>query len=239
MQSVTDSNVGSEKLHAGTINGAYGVKGWVRVHALTDPLENFLAFPAWFVEGAGRHGKRCFEPLRFEAGRRHGKGLIVKIEGVDDRTAAEQLRGTQVWVDAQDLAPLDDDDYYWHQLEGLEVWSWPPHRSAGSERGGVGTVVGDGADGADGAEDTRTAERVADAEFAEDAGDKRTGHPAPMLLGVVDHLLGTGANDVLVTSPCEGSIDQRERLIPYLPGDVVRRVDTQVGRIDVRWHPDD
>jgi 16S rRNA processing protein RimM len=55
----------------------------------------------------------------------------------------------------------------------------------------------------------------------------------------VDHLLETGANDVLVLRPCEGSIDERERLIPYLPGDVVQEIDREAGRMTVSWHPED
>ena len=39
-----------------------------------------------------------------------------------------------------------------------------------------------------------------------------------VLLGSVDYLIETGANDVLVVKACEGSIDTAERLIPYLPG---------------------
>ena len=60
-----------------------------------------------------------------------------------------------------------------------------------------------------------------------------------VLLGVVDHLLDTGANDVLVLEPCEGSIDDRQRLIPYLVDDVVIRVDTEAGVIEVDWFPDE
>ena len=55
------------------------------------------------------------------------------------------------------------------------------------------------------------------------------------LLGCVHHLIETGANDVLVVAPCEGSIDDRERLIPYLPDEVIRRVDLEAGRIAVDW----
>jgi 16S rRNA processing protein RimM len=51
-------------------------------------------------------------------------------------------------------------------------------------------------------------------------------------------LLETGANDVLVLRPCEGSIDDRERLVPYLPGDVVEEC-SGGGMIKVRWHPED
>jgi len=58
-------------------------------------------------------------------------------------------------------------------------------------------------------------------------------------LGCVDHLIETGANDVLVIRPTEDSIDDRERLIPWLEGDVIAAVDIESRRISVRWHPDD
>ena len=58
------------------------------------------------------------------------------------------------------------------------------------------------------------------------------------LLGVVDHLLETGANDVLVVRPTVDSIDTRERLIPWSPGDVVTRVDLAGGALHVEWYKD-
>ena len=51
-------------------------------------------------------------------------------------------------------------------------------------------------------------------------------------LGRVDHLMETGANDVLVVK------GERERLIPWLPGEVVHDVDLVGGRIRVDWDPD-
>ena len=51
-------------------------------------------------------------------------------------------------------------------------------------------------------------------------------------LGVVDHLLETGANDVLVVK------GERERLIPYIWRDVVTEVDLEAGRLRVDWDPD-
>lgn len=55
------------------------------------------------------------------------------------------------------------------------------------------------------------------------------------VLGVVNHLLETGANDVLVVRASDGS---RECLIPYLPGRVVTEVDLAQGIIRVDWDPD-
>ena len=58
-------------------------------------------------------------------------------------------------------------------------------------------------------------------------------------LGVVDYLLDTGANDVLVVRATADSVDDRERLIPWLEPDVIDRVDLDNQTITVRWHPDD
>ncbi|HTN35212.1 MAG TPA: ribosome maturation factor RimM [Marinobacter sp.] len=54
-------------------------------------------------------------------------------------------------------------------------------------------------------------------------------------LGTVHHLLETGSNDVLVVHASADSIDQRERLVPYLPDQVVKEVDMAGGRMVVSW----
>lgn len=58
------------------------------------------------------------------------------------------------------------------------------------------------------------------------------------LLGQVDHLIETGSNDVLVVRKCKDSLDSKERLIPYLPEQVVKLVDLEQGIIEVDWDPD-
>lgn len=57
-------------------------------------------------------------------------------------------------------------------------------------------------------------------------------------LGRVSKLLETGANDVLVVTPDAESVDDRERLVPYVPGQFVQQVDLAAGRIDVDWDPE-
>jgi 16S rRNA processing protein RimM len=57
------------------------------------------------------------------------------------------------------------------------------------------------------------------------------------LLGRVDHLFETGANDVLVVKPCDGSLDDRERLLPYID-QCVLRIDLQAGEMHVDWDAD-
>ena len=66
----------------------------------------------------------------------------------------------------------------------------------------------------------------------------RVSNSKGLLLGQVDHLVETGANDVLVVHPVEGSVDDRERLIPYVEGETVISVDRDLGELVVDWEID-
>ena len=188
-----------DMLVIGKITGCYGVKGWVKIHSYTEPRENFLRFGKWMLQRRG-----ALEPIEFDDGRVQGKGLVAHIAGVDERTLAEAYSGLEVAVQADSLPALAAGDYYWSQLQGLQVWC----RNAGEP--GIGEQ---------GSEEQSSEERV--------------------LLGTVDYLIETGANDVLVVKPSTDSIDDRERLIPYLPEDVVTRVDLDRAVIEVDWFLED
>lgn len=57
------------------------------------------------------------------------------------------------------------------------------------------------------------------------------------LFGRIDHLLETGSNDVIVVKPCPGSLDDRERLLPYTE-QCVQRIDLAAGEMQVDWDAD-
>jgi 16S rRNA processing protein RimM len=57
-------------------------------------------------------------------------------------------------------------------------------------------------------------------------------------LGVVVRMMETGANDVLVIKGDDGSIDQKERLVPYLPDQVIKSIDLDAQLITVEWDPE-
>ena len=63
-------------------------------------------------------------------------------------------------------------------------------------------------------------------------------HSRGELLGRVECLLETGGNDVLDVRPCSGSRDAKERLLPWLPGAVIRSVDLAAGQIEADWDPE-
>ncbi|TBW57839.1 ribosome maturation factor RimM [Marinobacter halodurans] len=62
--------------------------------------------------------------------------------------------------------------------------------------------------------------------------------PGGACLGVVKNLMETGANDVIVVRPTADSMDNRERLIPYLPDQVILRIDLDAGVMVADWDPE-
>lgn len=55
--------------------------------------------------------------------RRHSEGMIIHLDGVSDRDAAEALRGAFVHIHIDDAVPLEDGEYYLFQIEGIQVIS--------------------------------------------------------------------------------------------------------------------
>ena len=164
----------------GKIGAVHGVRGDVKIHSFTDPMENLFDNPLWYLRRDGKVMKQ----VKLTSARSQGKGLVAHIEGLDDREVARTWTGYEICVPRSELPSLEEGDYYWHQLIGLEVVN-----------------------------------------------------QQQQLLGKVNHLLETGANDVLVVRPCTGSLDERERLLPYTD-DCVVQIDLAQGRMSVEWDAD-
>lgn len=172
-----------ELLVVAKIGAPYGIKGWVKLHSfLQQPLD--LEQYTGLVAYAGNVSK----VIEFAEIKSHGKGLIAQIVGVDNRTQAETFKNLELKLSTATLPDLDDGDYYWHQLQGLAVYS-----------------------------------------------DSEEGIEPTLLLGRIASVMETGANDVLVLEPCENSVDDKERLIPYLPERVIKKVDLANKRMLVDW----
>ncbi len=177
----TDSSVSS--LVLARVGKTYGVKGWVRIVSYTSPETNILDYCRFQGRLKGLRGQTL--ALEMDAHKQLGNGLIAHFKGYDDPESAREITGAELAVDSAELPALPNGEFYWHQLQGLEVI----------------TLNGD-------------------------------------CLGEVKELLETGANDVLVVVPNQSSVDDRERLIPYLPERVVSKVDLDKAQITVDWEAD-
>ncbi|OWY39767.1 ribosome maturation factor RimM [Xenophilus sp. AP218F] len=100
----------------GFVRGAFGIKGWIKIHADTEYADGLFDYPVWWL---GKDGS--WKPYTFENGAVQPKALAAKLEGVDDRDAAEALRGMQIAVPRSELPEAGEGEYYWNDLIGLEV----------------------------------------------------------------------------------------------------------------------
>lgn len=111
----------------GAIVGAHGVRGQVRVKSFTDDPLDVAAYGP--VEDEDRT-RRFKLKVMGEA-----KGLVIaKLDGVDDRDAAEALRGTRLYVSRDKLPETDEDEFLYSDLVGL--------RAETADGSVVGTVRG-------------------------------------------------------------------------------------------------
>jgi 16S rRNA processing protein RimM len=116
----------STEVVVGRIGKAHGIKGEVSVEPRTDEPDRRFAVGAVLATEAPRggapHGPGRPAALTIRALRWHQSRLLVTFEGVDDRTAAETLRGLSlaVRVDPGET-PDDPEEFYDHQLVGLAV----------------------------------------------------------------------------------------------------------------------
>ncbi len=166
------------RLQVGKIAGLYGVKGWVKVYSDTDPRENIVAYSPWQID-CGGDCDGDWREVEVAEGRRHSKTVIVRLKGCECREAAQQLLGCEISIWRDQLAPLQPGEYYWADLEGLDVI----------------TVQG-------------------------------------VSLGQVQRVFDTGANHVLSVR------GERERLIPLVEPQYVKKVDFDARVIEVDWDPE-
>jgi 16S rRNA processing protein RimM len=161
-----------KQIALGYISAVHGIKGWVKVHSWTRPMEAILEYQPWLLGEDKR-------PVKIIDGRKQGKGLAALLPGFENREQAATLVGLQIFVGRDQLPATDEDEYYWSDLEGLDVQ----------------TTKGE-------------------------------------VLGRIERLMETGANDVLVIR------GEREHLVPFIQGQYVTRVDLEDGLIEVDWDPE-
>ena len=112
-----DSSPLTQKLITiGRIGSPHGVKGWVKLHSFTDPLENILDYQPWQFLKNGRA-----QSIKIIDYRKQNKALIAHIENCHDRDLAGTYTGIEVVVTRDRLPTLSTDKYYWDDLEGLTV----------------------------------------------------------------------------------------------------------------------
>jgi 16S rRNA processing protein RimM len=119
------SDGGGRKIALAAVAGAHGIKGELRLKLFSESVDSLSRHQKLFIGGVER---------RLLSIRDSGKTAVARFESIDDRSAAEGLRGSFVEVDRSALPPLEKGEYYHADLIGLP---------AGNRDGGsIGVVVG-------------------------------------------------------------------------------------------------
>ena len=123
------SDLAEHRICVGQIRQAHGLAGWVKVFSYTEPRTNLFdygPFTAFTSKGT--------VTLEIESSRVQSNSLLVKFKSVADRTAADLLCGTDLYMPKDRLPALASDEYYVADLIGFEVLN-TEHMPLGSVTG--------------------------------------------------------------------------------------------------------
>ena len=116
-----------DAIEVGRILDAWGVKGWVKVLPHSAEPEALFAAKDWFLqapEARFRPGFSAFSgtvSISLQECKVHSDTVVAKIAGLEDRSAAEALRGARIFLPRSSFPSASKDEYYWVDLIGLEV----------------------------------------------------------------------------------------------------------------------
>ena len=110
---------------------AWGVKGWIRVQPYAKDPQALFSSTRWFLRppepqaGTGSRIKPVEFPgyLKITHTRSQGDDVLAQVRGIDERNAAEALRGARIFVSRHSFPSTVDDEFYWVDLIGLEVFN--------------------------------------------------------------------------------------------------------------------
>ena len=106
-------------LLVGRVLRPHGVRGELRVKIITNYPERLVQHTHFYL--AHSNSPEIVHRYPVEGLRFHKKALLLKLDGCDDRNAADELRGMLVQIPVEDAVPLEEGEYYLFQLIGVRV----------------------------------------------------------------------------------------------------------------------
>lgn len=113
----------ADAIEVGRIADAWGVKGWFKVVSHSSSPEALFSAKRWYLQPSER-GAKTFAgtvQLSIRQAKDHSDTVVAWAQGIDDRDAAEALRGARIFVPRSSFPSTTEDEYYWVDLIGLDV----------------------------------------------------------------------------------------------------------------------
>ena len=92
------------------------MRGEFKLESYTEPRTQIFRYQPWLLKSASGENE-----VSGGRGRAQGKGIVATLPEVNDREAAARLIGSEIWVRRSALPRSEKGEYYWADLEGLEV----------------------------------------------------------------------------------------------------------------------
>lgn len=102
----------------GELKKPYGIQGWLWLFSYLEYRPAIFDIKSWVIKTP--LGEKTLTVKNWRA---QGKGYVVQLNEVPDRNTAETMFGVTLWANKDNLADLNDDEYYWADLIGLTVKS--------------------------------------------------------------------------------------------------------------------
>ena len=117
------------------VAGAFGIKGWLKLHTFTQSPDSLDAYASWLLRSS-----KGWEEFELEDFAVNVKGVVAKLKGCDDRTAAENLAKRDIGIPRNALEDAADGEVFWFDLIGCNVVN-----TAGEKFGKIETLLETGA----------------------------------------------------------------------------------------------
>ena len=113
----------ADAIEVGRISDAWGIKGWFKVLPYSADPEALFSSKRWFLLAA-KKGLKTFAgvgKISIKEAKTHSDTVVACAHEVDDRSAADNLRGARIFISRASFPTAQKDEYYWVDLIGLEV----------------------------------------------------------------------------------------------------------------------
>ncbi len=113
----------ADAIEVGRILDAWGIKGWFKVLPYSADPEALFSSKLWFVLPSEK-GAKTFDgvgELKIKEAKVHSGTLVACAYEVEDRNTADALRGARIFISKANFPAVQENEYYWVDLIGLEV----------------------------------------------------------------------------------------------------------------------
>jgi len=126
-----EPNFPADAIEVGRVLGAWGLKGWIKVQPFAADPQALFSSRRWFIlppeDGPARRPPSAAAPgamprlLKIVEAKDHGDLVVGRAQEVEERDAAEALKGARIFIGRSSFPTAGPDEFYWVDLIGLDV----------------------------------------------------------------------------------------------------------------------